>query len=42
MRLGVSFSHPDLGNDPGFLKEFAPAVEGAGFDHLLAAEHVVG
>jgi alkanesulfonate monooxygenase SsuD/methylene tetrahydromethanopterin reductase-like flavin-dependent oxidoreductase (luciferase family) len=42
MRLGVSFSHPDLGNDPGFLKEFAQAVEGAGFDHLLAAEHVVG
>jgi probable F420-dependent oxidoreductase len=42
MRLGVSFSHPDLGNDPGFLKDFAQAVEGAGFDHLLAAEHVVG
>ena len=42
MRLGVSFSHPDLGDDPGFFKDFAQAVEGAGFDHLLAAEHVVG
>ena len=42
MRLGVTFSHPDLGNDPGFLKEFAQTVEDAGFDHLLAAEHVIG
>ncbi|HEY1282089.1 MAG TPA: LLM class F420-dependent oxidoreductase [Acidimicrobiales bacterium] len=42
MRLGVTFSHPDLGDDPAFLKDFAQAAEGAGFDHLLAAEHVIG
>ena len=30
MRYGVSLSHPDLGNDPGFLKDFAQSVEGAG------------
>jgi probable F420-dependent oxidoreductase len=42
VRLGVSFSHPDLGDDPGFFKDFAQAMEGAGFDHLLAAEHVAG
>ena len=42
MRLGVTFSHPDLGDDPAFLKDFAQTVEGAGFDHLLAAEHVIG
>ena len=42
MRYGVTFSHPDLGNDPGFFKEFAQSVEGAGFDHLVAAEHVIG
>ncbi len=42
MRFGVTFSHPDLGNDPGFLKEYAQTVEEAGFDHLLAAEHVIG
>ncbi len=42
MRYGVSLSHPDLGNDAAFLKDFAQAVEGAGFDHVLAAEHVVG
>ena len=42
MRYGVTFSHPDLGDDPGFFKEFAQSVEGAGFDHLVAAEHVIG
>jgi probable F420-dependent oxidoreductase len=42
MRFGVTFSHPDLGNDPGFLKEFAQTIEGAGFNHLLTAEHVIG
>jgi probable F420-dependent oxidoreductase len=42
MRLGVTFSHPDLGDDPGFFLEFARAAEDSGFDHLLAAEHVIG
>jgi probable F420-dependent oxidoreductase len=42
VRLGVTFGHPDLGDDPAFLKDFAQAAEGAGFDHLLAAEHVIG
>jgi probable F420-dependent oxidoreductase len=42
VRLGITFSHPDLGDDPAFLKDFAQAAEGAGFDHLLAAEHVIG
>jgi probable F420-dependent oxidoreductase len=42
MRYGVMFSHPDMGADPGFFKEFAQSVEGAGFDHIMAAEHVIG
>ncbi len=42
MRLGVTFSHPDLCDDPGFYKEYAQAIEEAGFDHLVAAEHVAG
>jgi probable F420-dependent oxidoreductase len=42
MRIGVTFSHPDLGDDPGFYREFAQAAEGAGFDHLVTAEHVIG
>jgi probable F420-dependent oxidoreductase len=42
VRLGISFSHPDLGGDPGFYKEFAQSAEEGGFDHLIAAEHVLG
>jgi probable F420-dependent oxidoreductase len=42
MRFGITFSHPDLGTDPGFYASFAQAAEEAGFDHLLAAEHVIG
>lgn len=42
MKYGVFFSHPDLGNDPGFVREWATAIDEAGFDRVLAAEHVVG
>jgi probable F420-dependent oxidoreductase len=42
MRLGVTISHADVGDDPGFLREYAQAVEDAGFDHVLTAEHVIG
>ncbi len=42
MQYGVWFSHPDIGNDPAVIRDFAQAVDGAGFDRLYAAEHVVG
>ena len=42
MKIGVGFSHPEMGNDPAVIRDFAQAVEGAGFDHVLAAEHVAG
>ena len=42
MKYGVWFSHPDIGNDPIVIRDFAQAVDGAGFDRLYAAEHVVG
>lgn len=42
MRLGVTFSHPDIGNDPAIIRGFATEVERIGFSHLLAAEHVLG
>jgi probable F420-dependent oxidoreductase len=32
----------DLGNDPGFLREFAQTLEGVGFQALLTNDHVVG
>ena len=42
MKYGVWFSHPDIGNDPIVIRDFVQAVDGAGFDRLYAAEHVVG
>lgn len=42
MQYGVFFSHPDIGNNPADIKEFAQAVDQAGFDRLYSAEHVVG
>jgi probable F420-dependent oxidoreductase len=42
MKYGVWFSHPDIGNDPAVIRDFAQSVDGAGFDRLYAAEHVVG
>jgi probable F420-dependent oxidoreductase len=42
MRYGAFFSHPDIGNDPVVIRDWAQAIDGAGFDRVLAAEHVVG
>jgi probable F420-dependent oxidoreductase len=42
LKLGTVFSHPQMGNDPAAWKDFAQAVEGAGFNHIVAAEHVAG
>ena len=42
MRLGTILLTDDLGNDPAFLKDMAQALEGAGFDALLANDHVAG
>ncbi len=42
MRYGAFFSHPDIGNDPVMIRDWAQAIDGAGFDRVLAAEHVVG
>ena len=32
----------DVGQDPAFLKDMAQSLEGAGFDAVLANDHVVG
>lgn len=42
MKLGAWFSHPDLGNDPAFIRDWGQAIDGAGFDRVYAAQHVVG
>ncbi len=42
MRLGVVFPQTEIGSDPGVLRAYAQAAEEAGYDYLLAYEHVVG
>jgi probable F420-dependent oxidoreductase len=42
VRLGTILLTDDIGNDPSFLKDMAQSLEGAGFDALLANDHVAG
>jgi probable F420-dependent oxidoreductase len=42
VRLGAMFSHGDIGNDPGVIRDFAQGLEGVGIDFLAAPEHVIG
>lgn len=42
MRIGCTFPQVDIGSDPVAIRDFAQAVEGAGFDYLIAYDHVLG
>jgi probable F420-dependent oxidoreductase len=42
MKLGATLSNAEFGNDPVRIRDFVQAIEGAGFDHVLAADHVLG
>ena len=42
MKIGVVFPQTEIGNDPVAIREFAQAVEGMGFHHLLVYDHVLG
>ncbi len=42
MRIGVVFSQADSGTDPQAIRRFARTAEAAGFDHLMAYDHVLG
>ena len=42
MQIGVVFPQSELGGDVGALRAYGEAVEGLGFKHLLAYDHVVG
>jgi probable F420-dependent oxidoreductase len=41
MRIGVTFPQTEFGNDPVALRDWAQAVEGMGFTHVLAYDHVL-
>lgn len=42
LRIGAVFPQNEIGNDPAAIRDYAQAVEGMGFRHLLAYDHVVG
>ena len=42
MEIGVTYPQFELRGDPAAIGEFGRAVEGLGFDHILAYEHVLG
>ncbi len=42
MRIGMVFPQFEIGADPIAIRDFAQAVEGMGYNHLLTYEHVLG
>lgn len=42
MRIGAVFSQADSGTDPDAITQWAMDAEAAGFEHLLAYDHVLG
>ncbi len=42
MKLGAVFPQTEVASDPIIARDLAQAVEGCGFDHLLAYDHVLG
>jgi probable F420-dependent oxidoreductase len=42
MRIGAVFSQADSGTDPEAIRQWAIDAEAAGFDHLMAYDHVLG
>jgi probable F420-dependent oxidoreductase len=42
MKVGVVFPQTEIGSDPAVIRDYAQAAEGAGYEHLLAYDHVLG
>ena len=42
MRYGAVFPQTEIGTDPIAIRDYAQAVEGLGYDYLLAYDHVLG
>ena len=42
MKLGVVFPQTEIASDPAVIRDYAQAAEGAGYDHLLVFDHVLG
>ncbi len=42
MRIGVVLPQMEIGADPAVIREYAETAEAAGYDHLIAYDHVLG
>lgn len=42
MKIGVVFPQTEFGEHPAAVKDYAQAVEGMGYTHILAYDHVLG
>ncbi len=42
MQVGVTFPQTEIGADPEAIRDYAQAVEGMGYSHLVAFDHVLG
>lgn len=42
MQIGVVFPQTEFGGDPAAIRDFAQTVEGLGFTHVFAYDHVLG
>src|SRR5260370_42404140 len=42
MQIGVTFPQTEIGADPLVIRDYAQAVEGLGYQHLVIFDHVLG
>jgi hypothetical protein len=42
VKIGIVFPQADIGTDPDVIRAFARGAEDAGFDYLLAYDHITG
>ena len=42
MRIGAIFPQTEIGSDPAPIRQYAQTVEGLGYSHILAYDHVLG
>lgn len=42
MKIGVVFPQTEIGSGPAVIRDYAQTVEGLGFTHILAYDHVLG
>jgi probable F420-dependent oxidoreductase len=42
MKIGAVYPQTEYGNDPGAIRAYAQTVEGLGYGHVLAYDHVLG